>query len=515
MRQHYRKKLNNLLGAASDEDFIQLLWAAHSLQSKYSDAGRNHIDPQTIPDGAISTDMVSKFFIQKWEIETLANELMTTPKINTTKNGITRNLRPDSFQSIIQCANWLRKLENVEYSIGRKDESIFVEMARLASRQFDWQRGYVNIPQFYRNAFVYGQGECAAYFEQTNGISINRFSLLGFMFFVAFTEFPVIEYSESWENLGVDKNEFEKVLALLSQSFASASRVASRQRTGIIQTAYRPSILRQTPCLRFGPAGQKIRSPLPELILERITSGIFYDLVEGDGSVRNEYGNRFEEYCFDCLETNLPALSWSREVYYGKTSNRYATPDIICSESGEIRVVLECKSSRMSQNAMFGKDPLAARGFDDLVKAVFQLWRYFSHCRRRICDYQVAETAIGVVLTLDNWLVLAETLRESVIRRAGEMAHERDPEILQVDRKPVVFIAVNELERTLGAATEETFIESLVASVSEKYVGWRIDSIHKDILGERKPQGKDYPFAVELGKLLPWWTDLAKNKLAI
>ncbi|UWR66099.1 hypothetical protein K4L02_07665 [Phaeobacter inhibens] len=192
MREHFRKKLNKLLSRSGDEEFTQLLWATHILQTENPDPARKFILPETIPDGAISAKMPSKYSIHKWEIETLANELMTVRKAKSKRNGPTRSLRWNHFGAAMDCVNWLRKLENVEYRIQKKRQDIFIEMGRIAARQFDWQRGFVNIPQFYRNAFVYGQGPCAVQFEETHGIPLNRFSQIGFMLFVSLTNFPVV-----------------------------------------------------------------------------------------------------------------------------------------------------------------------------------------------------------------------------------------------------------------------------------------------------------------------------------
>ena len=145
---------------AGDEEFTQLLWATHILQTDNPNPARKYMRPETIPDGAISSKMPGQFSIHKWEIETLANELMTVPKVKPKKGSPIRTLRWDHFGAAMDCANWLRKLENVEYRVHKKRQSIFIEMGRIAARQFDWQRGFVNIPQFYRNAFVYGQGTC-------------------------------------------------------------------------------------------------------------------------------------------------------------------------------------------------------------------------------------------------------------------------------------------------------------------------------------------------------------------
>lgn len=511
MRAYYRKKLNKLLGAAGDEQFIQLLWATHALQSDYAEAARRFIQPESIPDGAITTKMISPFFVQKWEIETLANELMTVPKAVFVRNGVTRTLRVDNFQSSLQCANRLRKLENVEYRIQKRPEDIFVEMGRIAARQFDWQRGHANIPQFYRNVFIYGQGECAAYFEREHGITINRFSEIGFMLFVSFTHFPVVRDDASWAKAGVEWNEMERVLSIIALPFSEAANSAREQRRNVIHTADKPSILRLAPCLRFGVNGERIRAPLPELILERVTSGVFYDVISGGGHIRDDYGRRFEDYCAHYLADTLPGFEWEREFRYRKKPNDFDTPDILCCEAGRLVFAFECKATRMSHEAMFGKNPIEARGYQDLTKAVFQLWRFFSHCRRGYVGRKLAEETVGVVLTLDNWLILAETLRQRVLDDAIQMARDKDPEITEVDRKPIVFVAVPELERTLSAATEESFHEALVQANSDKFKGWRLDGILIELLKGEECEERGYPYADDLGALLPWWDKLDRG----
>ncbi|WP_243612541.1 hypothetical protein [Shimia aestuarii] len=107
MRNHYRKKLNKLLSRTGDEEFIQLLWATHILQTDNPDPALKFFLPETIPEGAISAKMPSKYSIHKWEIETLANELMTVPKAKLKRNRPIRKLRCDHFGAATDCVNWL------------------------------------------------------------------------------------------------------------------------------------------------------------------------------------------------------------------------------------------------------------------------------------------------------------------------------------------------------------------------------------------------------------------------
>lgn len=512
MRDYYRKKLNKLVSRAGDEEFMQLLWATHILQTENPDPARKFILPETIPDGAISTLMPSEYSLHKWEIETLANELMTIPKAKPKKNGPTSLLRCNHFGAVAGCVNWLRKLENAEFRIRKNRQDIFIEMGRIAARQFDWQRGFANIPQFYRNAFVYGQGSCAVQFEETHGISLNRFSQIGFMLFASLMDSPIVRNDDTWAKLGVSWTEVEKVLALIAMPFPKAVALARSMRRKTIHTADKPSILRQAPCLRFGKEGERIRAPLPELILERVTSGVFYDVVGGGGSIRNDYGRRFEDYCARLLAETLPGLEWEREFSYRKKPNNFDSPDVLCGQHGKISVVFECKATRMSQQAMFGLNPMEAGGYQDMTKAIFQLWRFFSHCRRRHTGRTADDDAVGVLLTLDNWLVMADTMRKQVLAGAEEMALEKDPEITEADKKPIIFVPVPELERTLSTSTEATFLQTLKSSNTDKYRGWLLDSVHADLVKGTVHPSRDYPFADELGKLLPWWDELGDER---
>jgi hypothetical protein len=505
LHHHFRKKLFNLLGSAGDEEFIQLLWATHALQSEYSDAGRKFLRPETIPDGAATTEATSQHSIHKWEIETLANELMTTRKYVQNKNGRIHTLRWDHFGAAADCTNWLRKLENSEYRIQKRPEDIFVEMGRIAQRQFDWQRGFANVPQFYRNAYVYGQGACAVHFETKHGISFSRFSEIGFMLFVAFTNYPVVVKGKDWDSLGVDWGELETVLGIIASPFKVARRLAIEDRSKIIHTADKPSILRRYPCLRFGESGERVRSPLPELILERVTSGVFYDVVSGEGPVRDDYGRRFEDYCAEYLGQTFPEIGWEREFSYRKKPGIFESPDIISTVNSRISLVLECKATRMSHQAMFGKNPELARGYSDLSKAVFQIWRFFSHVRRGYIDRSIAADAVGVVLTLDNWLILADALRAKVMEEAALLAQEKDGGIVEEDKRPIVFVAAPELERVLSVATYETFKSSLNLCNSPEYRGWRVDDVHKRVTAGKELASRKYPFKSSMGDLLPWW----------
>ncbi|SHF74506.1 hypothetical protein SAMN05444273_11132 [Litoreibacter ascidiaceicola] len=477
------------------------------LQSEKPGVGAKFLDPNTIPKGAENVGFNATHRIHPWELETLANQILTVPKtaqFKSRKNRKERSWR--SFGNAISCVNTLRSLEDEESWFWKKDGGVLVEMARLASRQFAWQRGYANMAQFYRNVYIYGQGECAKYFKETNGLSINSFNRTGFVLHAAFTGRPILKLDEDWERLGVTQDDVNKTLALICQPFTKAEQKARLNLKVLQPTAYRASEFRKFPCIEFTDSARRIRCPIPELILERTTSGLFYDVADGGGAVRNDYARRFEAYCLEYLTLMLPGLIWCGETKYGTRKAKFDTPDIICKLDGQIKLALECKATRMSQAAMFGRKPTDERGFEDMAKAVFQLWRYFSHCRRGLTGHDLSPGALGVILTLDNWLAMSGPLRDHVLAEAGKMADAKDALIIDEDRRPVVFVAIDQLERTLATADEDAFLAA-VAEGANECIGWMLDGVHKRLMGDDMPRGEKYPFAHRLGEVLPWWDD--------
>lgn len=509
MRAYYRKKLNKKLSYASDEDLFVLLWSVNALQSGHEGQAHAFLD-QGYSTEAATSDVTSRWAVFKWEIETLANEILTQPKARQFQTGA-RVLNTRTFETARQMVRNLRKLENAESSRALRDNRILREMVRIANRQFDWQRGYNNVMQFYRNTFVYGQGVCAEYFEKKHGITVNDFSFVGFALFSHLATQPVIASNIDGTPIGLDREVLTKALGVLSRPLKEMRALARAERQGIYETAYRPSVLRQHPCVGFGLAGERIRAPLPQLIIDRVTNGVFYDVVGGGGAIRADYGSRFEEYALRYLKAQLPECDWQPERKYRLGKDTVDSPDILLLEEDKVTLAVECKATRMGYGARFGSVEIDERGFEDIIKAVFQLWRFFSHCRRGLSGLRISEDAIGAVLTLDGWLTMANPLEAEVLAAAKEMAERRDPQILEEDRRPIAFFPIVDMESALIRANRSSFISAVRRRSDEDRRGYMLVTVHDEFLDPEEPE-KVFPFGDDVGRLLPWWDVVEEAK---
>ena len=230
--------------------------------------------------------------VHEWELETLANEMLAQPLRRFGFGFPEPYVNCANYDTIARLTNLLREIENLEYAAS--GIHIYKELYRIAGRQFEWQRGFFNRTSLYRSAFLFGGPECGRRLKAKTGFTFDDLAFAGFGLYAVFIHYVQMERRLPMAHVGISDELGDATLELISSPIDEAHSTARSQRAGWEWTAYRPSILRQTPCISLRYSDELIIAPLPALILDRLTSGMFYDVVSEDGRVRNEIGHRFE-----------------------------------------------------------------------------------------------------------------------------------------------------------------------------------------------------------------------------
>lgn len=510
-QRKYRKKraaLDHMLAQCDDVAFLQLAWAVNTLQSDKDIDVRPYL---RFPPEAATTSVRDQYSIHKWDIETLITLLFSTSNAMR-RRGDAVQYRYDEFATLSRAVNFLRDAENCESGFILNGSNILMEMHRIGHRQFGWQRGIATTERLYRFAYVYTQGGCADYFEEINDLSIHEFLKVGFLLYAQLHHFPWSSPAAVKE-LGVDMPLIEKCLPLFSRSLTEIRKEAlalieDAKNRGHTRIAYLPSPLRQFPIVT-DPASKKYIAPLPQLVMFRMTAGLYYDIRGGPASLITEANRRFEQYAQLVLESFFPRFIVLPSQRYGPKKARADSPDILIKDGASITAVVECKASKLTYEAQFSENPMedAHQGYGQLVKGITQIWKFFSHARRGIfSEIPVADGAFGIVLTMDSWMQASKELQQGALDMARDALQET-PDVTEADMRPIVFCSMQELSDIMFVSNEDQFLTTLKNASLEKYAGWPLMQVRRETDGELLSR----EFPLDIGELLPWWDQLYNN----
>ena len=493
-QKYYREKLARLLSKTSLLDVIGMTWSGWAIQNGHAEHARRYMDfsPEAT-DGSAGARLV----LYAWQLETLVNEAMVAPLRPDRRR---RQLITQQFSAIYQLVKLVQRIEEADDRAFLQSNDVLYEVHRLTQRQFEWQRGFLNLPRFYRAVHLFGEGAAGTYFEEQAGCTVPAFMEAGFYLYAGAVNSP----TRIWRNHelaeGMTAAVRDKALARLSSAAGDAVRAARQLRGAGEHIGYEPSVLRRTPILRFGETGEDAMAPLPPFILQRITSGLYFDIVEGGGAIWSDVGRRFEAYCLRYLTAMLDEHSVTPERRYGPKGHSFDTPDILVSKFGTVRLIVECKAKRMPVEARYSGDPVgdASGAYAEIAKGIFQVWRFFSHARRGLLDQAVAPDCLGMVVTADPWLVMGQKLHPEVMAIAHALADEKDAGISAEDRRRIPIVLIDDLEYLLqNAAAAELF--DCLRTLSQDPTGWEWSLVHRLAEGPQRP----YPFVDELRRIFP------------
>lgn len=473
-------RLREILSRCDDDAFVQLAWAVDMLQSAFGTDVRRYL---YYPKEAATTKLDTPHTVFKWEIETLVTLLLSTPKY-VRQPGLNRIYRCDQFGTMADAVNLLRETENHESGASLTPENVLMEMHRIGHRQFGWQRGFATSERLYRFVYVYAQGGCADYFAQAHGLTIQEFLHVGFLLFAQLHRYPWTR-AVGVERFGIDAALIEKALPLFSRSLPeiraeTQSLIARAGQNGTLRTAYLPSPLRRFPIIT-APQHKTYIAPLPQLIMFRMTAGLYYDIADGPKHLITEANNRFEEYARLVINAFFPRFEVLPSQRYGPTKKvKYDSPDVLIKDGERIVAVIECKATKLTYDAQFAENPIeeAERAYAQMVKGITQIWKFFSHVRRRVyADIPVANDAHGILLTMDAWMQASSELQRDAMALAKRQI-EGDQEIIEADMRPVIFCSMQDLVDVMFVSDEDQFLTSLENVTVEKFLGWSLREVH-------------------------------------
>ncbi|MDO9415272.1 hypothetical protein [Pararhizobium sp.] len=504
-REKARKRLNEALGRVDAAGpFFRMIWAIDRIG--VGDRKALSRFPRRRPE--LVEWAFAPHHIHKWTLESLVNAYLRSKQLRRRDNQAFRTLDTENLGSPINLMKLMSELENADDGVILQRLDVIGEIHRLTQRQFHWQRGKVNKAAFFKAAYLYTFPEAADYFESKFGLSIHDFCFSGFALYVMLREHPAVQMKSRLVDLPIGVEALTKGLTMFARSEDSIRQEAASMPQVTTHAAYQASVLRKWPCISF-PSEGVMYGPIPDLVIERCTNGLYYDLVDNDGRLRDLFGKRFESYCSLLLSSLLSGLKVAREFKYGR--DNIDSPDLFLTRGDETVAIVECKAKKASIAVKLGEEPdlLESAALDELAKGAFQIWRFRSHVRRGIVKPPggtFSNDAIGVVVFLDTWMETSHKQHNEVLRRALAMSAAKDIKIEPVDQVPVAFCNVDDLEFVLHRCTDASFLDVFAEAAKPERAGWLLSSLHSEV-APGVDEEKGDPFDPHLGDVIKWWPE--------
>ena len=505
---YYRKKLSKLLSRTPLFDLINAIWHIDRVQS--GDIEKAHYF-NGIPEEAKTSDLTSRYYIFKWDLEALLTQHFLTAPSRMKAGRIFRTLNLGNWSAFVTLINELKRVENAESAVSINSETIFLELHRIAQRQFPWQRGFVGKRLLHRYMYIYRNPRTRERFLQTYGLDLDEFSKIGFVLWAQFNKFSHTSVTTSFDVVNLGDQVRDAFLSRVSDTPDTAKAFYEQYRRNDFRIPHWPSRLRTHPLIILNWENKKyIVAPLPDLIFLRVTEGLFYDFVQFD-DLRESIAAKYVEYCCEWTERTRNNFELLGEIEYQKGGNRIRSPDIFLKSEGRIAVAIECKSRRMAHAAQFGVNPLdeARSGFVEIANGIVQLWRYIADSEQGLVPdpYNADENTLLLLLTLDSWMDAPMGLKARIIALANDIADEKH--ISKDSRANVSFASIGDYEYVLERGDTTQIIGAIRKQGTEKYTDWMLSNVFDELYGQIKPTN---PFSEnDLEKHVSWWSDFDRD----
>lgn len=208
------------------------------------------------------------------------------------------------------------------------------------------------------------------------------------------------------------------------------------------------NLLNRYPIIDVG--GGRFIAVDPDLIIERTTLGLFYDLFERDGpAFAEKFGHVFDQYVGQMLgsvckpETLWSASAWERRLTGKKPKNVGKIGDWVVLGK-DFNVLIECKSLRPSlELTSYGSDESVKATVSRIAQALEQLVRQNTSIQQGMWQNEglPSRAAVGVIITYGR----LETINGPFFRnRIKQKLAENGSELI-----PFVVLSLEELDMTI------------------------------------------------------------------
>ena len=410
-------------------------------------------------------------------VELLARELILNAD---PKAGKKLNNWAPAFKAM----GMIHRLDDMSWGLhSSRSDDILLQLSRIAFKQFPWQSPLTNgvLARYHR---LYAHPLIAPMVEAEFGMTASELFQLILLLAEELLRGPVLAFGFL---PAAEPSIHEPVLALSDRVSRShedlRSRMTERQRFDV-NWAYSFNPLRAFPLLHAGNP-RSVMCPAPPILIQRLTDGLYFDLIKSDKKFGHAAGTAFETYVGDVAgRIGEGVFKIQEEQCWGKPERR--SIDWMISDDTAV-LFAECKLGRIdiASQTELGEDPPFVAALERLASHVGQLFATLADALEGRYPHwkSDARPLYPLIVTFHEWFCFGPFFYGHLDRLVAAEFARRGLDQGLLERHPYTVCSIDEFEGLLAAGRDN----SIAAIMAEKMQPAHRQSLTRGFLAERYP----------------------------
>ncbi|MFY1869125.1 hypothetical protein ACOTEK_26415 [Achromobacter xylosoxidans] len=463
-RAFYRayKPLRNLLRKLSLEESLIALWqySAHLAGDVRLPALFHGVDRRGAP-----LDIAKS--VHPWELSILAREVI----LHASAEGRLSLLDLPTF------ANAINRIKDLS-AFGAETmglDGLMLQMHRLAHQQFPVQRG-IQLVDLTRYRLIFEHHAVKQLFTNGIGVTSENFFFLGFAVAASLISKPRFVTSTDFTPFGISDAQRDAFFHLLVAEASTLRRMCEEKQKFGRTWAYTTTPLAYAPLVNVDPKyPQRVYGPVPSMVLRRITSGIYYDLVNLSG-FNHAFGPAFDHYIGLVMRKTFSSHpTWQVQKpkpYRIKKRGDLDGADWILSD-GTATLFIECKAARPQARSIEAEATRdVEQTTDRLAAMIVQNYENISHALAGMTAWQPNELPVyNLVVTLEDFIAFGAVIAPPVRAKVHDTLKRKGLPAQLIEEVPYSLVSAREFEGTCTVVREfslgEIFAQKNTGECSE------------------------------------------------
>jgi len=440
------KPLRNHLQPVGVENAFYVIWAYLNF-FQFNNAIPGNIQTNKIVTGDQNR---VRTFLSEWELSLLAREIIVNGQENL--NFATKN-----FQDYNYFSNAINKIKNFENNLSKlyiSKDNILTEFRRLSHRQFPWQQK-PNSVDFIRYYKIYNNNRLKKIIENKIGLTTQQWYTVGTAITGAILSHSKLNIDPKITIADITKKHFDIFINFTSNNLKSFKEIIQRDVNYDDEYVYAFNPLEYYPLIEMG---EYYYCPIITFLIWRITSGIYFDLV----NIKN-FGNNFGFAFQDYIEEISKKVFENKKIdfipedkYYANTKNPKDSVDFIIRKN-KSAIFVEAKAKRIqnkSKTQLLSNETIE-KDLNILAEDILQTYKTiedYKHGYYKHFKYDESIEIYPLLVTLEDWYLFGEDTKNLRAKVEQKLIDAKLP-MGYLDEMPYTICSIRNYEHLIEVIT--------------------------------------------------------------